>query len=160
MMSLRTLLLALLCVGTTAIKATAATGKSKEFLETYAQEEGVVVKDSGLMYKVIKDGAGGSPEVSTPCSCHYEGRLATNYPSGKTFDSSYARGSPTTFAPRQVIKAWTEAMQEMKVGSKWELVCPPEIAYGSRAMGADIPANSVLVFTMEIVSCQGVQSEL
>ncbi|KAH8062723.1 FK506 binding protein [Aureococcus anophagefferens] len=60
----------------------------------------------------------------------------------------------------KVIKAWTEAMQEMKVGAKWELVCPPEIAYGSRAMGADIPANSVLVFTMEMLSCQGVQAEL
>ena len=92
--------------------------------------------------------------------CHYEGRTATNYPSGKTFDSSYARGQPTTFAPRQVIAAWTEAMQKMKVGSKWELVCPPEIAYGGRAMGSDIPANSVLVFTMEMLSCQGVSAEL
>jgi len=92
--------------------------------------------------------------------CHYEGRTATNYPSGKTFDSSYARGQPTTFAPRQVIAAWTEAMQKMTVGSKWELVCPPEIAYGGRAMGSDIPANSVLVFTMEMLSCQGVSAEL
>ena len=72
----------------------------------------------------------------------------------------YARGQPTTFAPRQVIAAWTEAMQKMKVGSKWELVCPPEIAYGGRAMGSDIPANSVLVFTMEMLSCQGVSAEL
>ena len=92
--------------------------------------------------------------------CHYEGRTATNYPSGKTFDSSYARGQPTTFAPRQVIAAWTEARQKRKVGSKWELVCPPESAYGGRAMGSDIPANSVLVFTMEMLSCQGVSAEL
>ena len=112
------------------------------------------------MYRVLKDGSGGSPESATPCSCHYEGRTATNYPSGKTFDSSYARGQPTTFAPRQVIAAWTEAMQKMTVGSKWELVCPPEIAYGGRAMGSDIPANSVLVFTMEMLSCQGVSAEL
>ena len=79
---------------------------------------------------------------------------------GATFDSSIARGKPSTFAPRQVIKAWTEAMQMMTVGSKWELVCPPEIAYGSRAKGERIPANSVLIFTMEMLDCQGVASEL
>ena len=157
---IRALLLLALAQCSAAIKATAASADQKAFLEKYASEEGAVTKDSGLIYKVLKDGTGGSPGLATPCSCHYEGRLATNYPSGKTFDSSYARGSPTTFAPRQVIKAWTEAMQEMKVGAKWELVCPPEIAYGSRAMGADIPANSVLVFTMEMLSCQGVQAEL
>mmetsp|Transcript_25449 Transcript_25449/g.87066 ORF Transcript_25449/g.87066 Transcript_25449/m.87066 type:complete len:160 (-) Transcript_25449:187-666(-) len=143
-----------------AIKDTAANAEAKAFLEKYATEEGAVVKESGLMYKVLQDGKGGSPSVNTPCSCHYEGRIVSNYPDGATFDSSIARGKPSTFAPRQVIKAWTEAMQEMKVGAKWELVCPPEIAYGSRAMGADIPANSVLVFTMEMLSCQGVQAEL
>ena len=143
-----------------AVKKTAANAKETAFLEEYATGEGTQVTDSGLMYRVLKDGSGGSPELATPCSCHYEGRTATNYPSGKTFDSSYARGQPTTFAPRQVIAAWTEAMQKMKVGSKWELVCPPEIAYGGRAMGSDIPANSVLVFAMEMLSCQGVSAEL
>ena len=169
-----------------AVKKTAANAKETAFLEEYATGEGTQVTDSGLMYRVLKDGSGGSPELATPCSrargvlvlptcarppdavaatrrsrrCHYEGRTATNYPSGKTFDSSYARGQPTTFAPRQVIAAWTEAMQKMTVGSKWELVCPPEIAYGGRAMGSDIPANSVLVFTMEMLSCQGVSAEL
>ena len=92
-----------------AIKATSASSTEQAFLEKYATEEGTVVKDSGLMYKVITDGKGGSPGLATPCSCHYEGRLATNYPGGKTFDSSYARGSPTTFAPRQVIKARARA---------------------------------------------------
>ena len=143
-----------------AIKDTAANAEAKAFLEKYATEEGAVVKESGLMYKVIQDGKGGSPSVNTPCSCHYEGRIAANYPDGATFDSSIARGKPSTFAPRQVIKAWTEAMQMMTVGSKWELVCPPEIAYGSRAKGERIPANSVLIFTMEMLDCQGVASEL
>ena len=112
------------------------------------------------MYRVLEPGKGGSPELKTPCDCHYEGRLATNYPEGPTFDSSYARGSPTSFAPNQVIKGWTEAMQLMKVGATWELVCPPEIAYGARAMGARIPAYSVLVFKMEMIKCRGVKSEL
>merc|ERR1712028_217324 len=105
-------------------------------------------------------GQGGKPGPSTSCKCHYEGRLSTNYPSGKTFDSSIKRGAPASFAPNQVIGCWTEAMQMMPVGSKWELVCPPEIAYGSRAMGSDIPANSVLVFQMELLSCNGVAANL
>ena len=89
-----------------AVKKTAANAKETAFLEEYASGEGTQVTDSGLMYRVLKDGSGGSPELrrpelATPCSCHYEGRTATNYPSGKTFDSSYARGQPTTFAPRQ-----------------------------------------------------------
>ena len=75
-----------------AVKKTAANAKETAFLEEYASGEGTQVTDSGLMYRVLKDGSGGSPELATPCSCHYEGRTATNYPSGKTFDSSYARG--------------------------------------------------------------------
>merc|ERR1711998_489721 len=158
MMSKCFLLVALAClamVSVEAIKDTAANAESKAFLEKYAADKDATTLPSGLIYKVVKAGTGGKPSVSTPCKCHYEGRLATNYPSGPTFDSSYARGQPTTFAPNQVIKGWTEAMQKMDIGSKWELVCPPEVAYGSRAMGATIPANSVLVFTMEIISCQG-----
>merc|ERR1712046_84587 len=160
MMSKCFLLVVLAClamVSVEAIKATAADSESKAFLEKYAADKDATELPSGLIYKVVKSGTGGKPSVSTPCKCHYEGRLAKNYPSGETFDSSYARGQPTTFAPNQVIKGWTEAMQLMTVGSKWELVCPPEIAYGSRSMGAKIPANSVLVFTMEMLSCQGVK---
>ncbi|KAJ8599513.1 hypothetical protein CTAYLR_009441 [Chrysophaeum taylorii] len=149
------LLLILMPVVATAIKETAASVEAIQFLETYAARQDTVELPSGLLYRILRDGAGGSPDLSTPCSCHYEGRLAANHPDGPTFDSSYARGAPTTFAPNQVIKGWTEAMQLMKVGSKWELVCPPEIAYGPRAMGRKIPPSSVLVFTMEILSCKG-----
>ena len=127
---------------------------------TNTHTQDTVVLPSGLMYRVLEEGKGGSPELKTPCDCHYEGRLATNYPDGPTFDSSYARGSPTSFAPNQVIKGWTDAMQLMKVGATWELVCPPEIAYGARAMGSRIPAYSVLVFKMEMIKCRGVKSEL
>merc|ERR1712070_621212 len=94
---------------------------------------------------------GGHPTASSPCSCHYEGRTAQNYPDGKVFDSSYQRNAPSTFAPNQVIKGWTEAMQLMSEGDKWELVIPSELAYGDRAMGPQITPGSVLVFEMEIV---------
>jgi FKBP-type peptidyl-prolyl cis-trans isomerase FklB len=143
-----------------AIKQTAANADAQAFLKEYEAEDASVVMPSGLMYKILKEGKGEKPDVGTSCSCHYEGWLPKNYPDGATFDSSVARGSPTSFAPNQVIKAWTEAMQMMPIGSKWELVCPPEIAYGSRAMGSQIPANSVLVFQMEMLSCVGKKSEI
>ena len=154
--------LCLLALSFASAAATNAAGQ--KFLDENKNKEGVVTLPSGLQYKVLRSGDGDShPTADSSCECHYEGRTAQEYiksPKGETFDSSYARGQPTTFAPRQVIAAWTEAMQKMKVGSKWELVCPPEIAYGGRAMGSDIPANSVLVFTMEMLSCQGVSAEL
>merc|ERR1712078_519672 len=103
------------------------------------KEDGVVKLDSGLMYKVLKKGDGKfHPTKDSPCDCHYAGTLID----GSEFDSSYARGKPTTFAPRQVIKGWTEAMQMMPVGSKWEIVCPPEIAYGHQQMDSEIPPDS------------------
>merc|ERR1711957_737710 len=80
---------------------------------------------------VVSPGTGTNhPTVDSPCECHYEGRTASNYPSGPKFDSSYDRGSPTTFAPDQVIKGWTEAMQLMVEGDKWELYIPSDAAYG------------------------------
>ena len=151
------LLLALVPCAVT-IKHTAANAAAKQFLESYAANADSNELPSGLMYKILNAGTGGKPSASTSCQCHYEGRLSSNYPSGPVFDSSYKRGSPSSFAPNQVIKGWTEAMQMMPVGSKWELVCPPEIAYGGRSMGSKIPANSVLVFTMELISCKGVHS--
>ena len=90
---------------------------------------------------------GPSPKAHTPCSCHYRGTTID----GKEFDSSYSRGQPTTFAPNQVIAGWTEAMQMMKEGDKWELTIPSEIAYGDRQMGRDITPGAVLVFTLEIL---------
>ena len=88
------------------------------FLAKNKDAEGVITLPSGLQYKVLEEGAGlEHPTVSTPCECHYAGRLLD----GNEFDSSYKRGTPTTFAPNQVIKGWTEAMQLMVQGDKWEM---------------------------------------
>merc|ERR1719231_1730376 len=121
-----------------------------EWLKAKGREDGVVTLPSGLMYKVLKSGPkeGKSPKANTPCNCHYEGTLIN----GTVFDSSYKRGEPTTFAPNQVIPGWTEAMQLMKEGDKWELYCPPNLAYGRYSPSPKIPANSTLIFQMEIIS--------
>ena len=101
-----------------------------KFLAENKLKEGVVTLPSGLQYKVLRAGTGDRhPLPSSPCDCHYEGRCAKDWPTGKKFDSSYDRGSPTTFAPNQVIKGWTEAMQLMVEGDKWEMYIPSELAY-------------------------------
>eukprot|EP00240_Pyramimonas_obovata_P011571 CAMPEP_0118935132 /NCGR_PEP_ID=MMETSP1169-20130426/14963_1 /TAXON_ID=36882 /ORGANISM="Pyramimonas obovata, Strain CCMP722" /LENGTH=145 /DNA_ID=CAMNT_0006878119 /DNA_START=91 /DNA_END=528 /DNA_ORIENTATION=+ len=134
------------------------TSEGKKFLEENAKKEGVTVLPSGLQYKVIKSGpAGGpSPKASTPCECHYRGTLMD----GTEFDSSYRRGTPTTFAPNQVIKGWTEAMQLMKEGDKWELTIPSELAYGDRQRGSHITPGAVLLFELEILKVKGPRAEL
>ncbi len=131
------------------VACAATTPEGRAFLEANKLKEGVVETSSGLQYRVLKEGPEGtpSPAVSTPCSCHYRGTTID----GKEFDSSYSRGQPTTFAPNQVIKGWTEAMQLMREGDKYELVIPSELAYGDRQMGADITPGAVLVFTLEIL---------
>merc|ERR1719231_423212 len=136
--------------------ASATNEAGKAFLEANGKKDGVVTLPSGLQYKVVSSGSGDShPTVDSPCECHYEGRTAGNFPSGPKFDSSYDRGSPTTFAPNQVIKGWTEAMQLMVEGDKWELYIPSDLAYGDRGRPPKIPAKAVLVFTMEIVKIKG-----
>lgn len=123
----------------------------EQFLEENKKKEGVVTLASGLQYKVLRAGHGKShPLPSSPCDCHYEGRCAKDYPSGKKFDSSYDRGAPTTFAPNQVIKGWTEAMQLMVEGDKWEMYIPSNLAYGDSGR---VPG--CLVFTMEILKIKG-----
>lgn len=122
-----------------------------KFLAENKSKEGVITLNSGLQYKVLKEGSGSShPLAHTECACHYEGTLLD----GSKFDSSYDRGAPTTFAPNQVIRGWTEAMQLMVEGDKWELYIPPELAYGSRGAGP-IPGGATLVFKMEIVKIKG-----
>ena len=116
-------------------------------------EEGVVARDSGLLYKVLVDGpAGGkTPQASTPTECNYRGTTID----GAEFDSSYKRGQPATFAPNQVIKGWTEAMQIMKEGDKWELYIPSDLAYGDRGRPPKIGGGDCLVFTIEILKIKG-----
>lgn len=123
-----------------------------QFLQDNKSKPGVMTLPSGLQYKVLREGNGSyHPSVSSPCECHYEGKLID----GTVFDSSYDRGSPTTFAPNQVIKGWTEAMQLMVEGDKWEMYIPSDLAYGDRGSPPKIPGGSTLIFTMEIISIGG-----
>ena len=99
-------------------RASASNEKGLAFLAAKEKDSDVVKLDSGMLYKVLRKGSGKAhPLVGTSCECHYEGTLI----SGEKFDSSYDRGSPTSFAPNQVIKGWTEAMQLMVEGDKWEM---------------------------------------
>mmetsp|Transcript_57087 Transcript_57087/g.123548 ORF Transcript_57087/g.123548 Transcript_57087/m.123548 type:complete len:231 (-) Transcript_57087:226-918(-) len=128
----------------------------RAFLEANKQKEGVIVLPSGLQYKVLRAGTGTDhPTADSSCECHYEGRTASQYPDGDKFDSSYDRGSPTSFAPNQVIKGWTEAMQLMVEGDKWEMYIPSELGYGDRGSPPKIQGGDVLVFTMEIIKIKG-----
>merc|ERR1719305_1236250 len=127
-----------------------------KFLEDNAKQDGVISLPSGLQYKVLRAGSGDShPTADSSCECHYEGRVAQSWPSGETFDSSYARGSPTSFAPNQVIKGWTEAMQLMVEGDKWEMYIPSDLGYGDGGQGGKIKGGDVLIFRMEIVTIKG-----
>jgi len=121
--------------------------------EENAKKEGVISLPSGLQYKVLQSGSeeGTSPKANTPCECHYRGTLVD----GTEFDSSYKRGKPATFAPNQVIKGWTEAMQLMKPGDKWQLFIPSELAYGDSQRGEHIKPGAVLLFDLEILKCKG-----
>ena len=105
------------------------------FLAQNKNKKGVVSLPSGLQYKVLREGTGKfHPKKNSPCLCHYEGKL-TN---GKVFDSSYRRGRPTDFAPNQVISGWTEAMQLMVEGDKWEMYIPSRLGYGPRGSPPDV----------------------
>ena len=123
-----------------------------DFLAENAGKPGVITLPSGLQYKVLKKGDGKHhPAPDAPCLCHYEGRLI----SGKVFDSSFDRGEPATFAPNQVIKGWTEAMQLMVEGDKWEMYIPSELGYGDSGAGSDIPGGAALIFVMELQEIVG-----
>ena len=118
-----------------------------EFLAKNKQENpNVKETPTGLQYRVIKEGEGDSPRQTDRVKVHYAGKLID----GTEFDSSYERGEPTEFGLNQVIKGWTEGLQLMKVGSKYEFFIHPKIAYGSRPRPT-IPANSVLIFEVELL---------
>ena len=118
----------------------------EKFLAENKTKEGVVTLPSGLQYKIITAGTGEKPTSADKVTVDYEGRLID----GTVFDSSYKRGKPTTFGVTQVIKGWTEALQLMPVGSKWELYIPYQLAYGDRDTGKEIKPYSALVFTVEL----------
>jgi len=121
------------------------------FLEANKTKEGVVTLPSGLQYKVLQEGTGPKPAATDMVVCNYRGTLVDN----TEFDSSYKRGQPATFPVTGVIKGWTEALQLMPVGSKWQLVVPPELGYGERgAPGGQIGPNATLIFEVELLSIQ------
>jgi len=120
------------------------------FLVGNKVKEGVVTLESGLQYKILKAGNGKKPTVDDTVVCHYRGTLID----GTEFDSSYKRNKPATFPVKRVIKGWTEALQLMPVGSKWQLFVPPSLAYGERGAGANVPPNATLIFDVELVSIE------
>ncbi len=135
-------------------KAQEAAAKSKAegeaFLAANKTKDGVVTLPSGLQYKILTAGTGPKPTVSDSVVCNYTGTLID----GKEFDSSAKHGKPATFPVTGVIKGWTEALQLMPVGSKWQLFIPSGLAYGERGAGADIGPNATLIFELELLSIQ------
>jgi FKBP-type peptidyl-prolyl cis-trans isomerase FklB len=118
-----------------------------KFLEENKKKDGVKTTASGLQYKSIKEGTGAQPKGNDTVTVNYRGTLIN----GTEFDSSYKRGQPATFPLNGVIKGWTEGLQLMKAGSKYQLFIPPNLAYGDRAVGPDISANSTLIFDVELI---------
>ncbi|MGB8885800.1 MAG: FKBP-type peptidyl-prolyl cis-trans isomerase [Candidatus Korobacteraceae bacterium] len=118
------------------------------FLAANKTKPGVVTLPSGLQYKILTAGTGPKPTATDSVVCNYRGTLID----GTEFDSSYKRGQPATFPVNGVIKGWTEALQLMPVGSKWQLFVPPDLAYGARGAGSEIGPNSTLIFEVELQS--------
>jgi FKBP-type peptidyl-prolyl cis-trans isomerase len=123
----------------------------EKFMAENAKKDGVKTTASGLQYRVIKSGAGKTPKATDTVSVNYRGTLVT----GEEFDSS--KGTPVTFPVNGVIPGWTEALQLMKEGDKWEVVIPSKLAYGERGAGREIGPNSTLVFEVELVSVKSGQ---
>jgi FKBP-type peptidyl-prolyl cis-trans isomerase FklB len=120
----------------------------EKFLAENARKEGVKSLPSGLQYKEIVPGKGKSPKATDTVTVHYKGTLID----GTVFDSSYKRGESATFPVSGVISGWTEALQLMKEGAKWQLFIPPNLAYGERGAGRDIGPNATLIFEVELIS--------
>jgi len=133
-----------------AVVAAANEKEGQSFLAANRTKPGVVTLPSGLEYKILTAGTGPKPTPEDTILCNYRGTLID----GKEFDSSYKRGQPTAIPVGGVIKGWTEALQLMPAGSKWQLFIPSELAYGPRAAGPDIGPNSTLIFEVELLSIQ------
>jgi FKBP-type peptidyl-prolyl cis-trans isomerase len=121
-----------------------------DYLAANKSKPGVVALPSGLQYKILKEGTGPKPTATDSVKCNYRGTLID----GKEFDASEKHGGPATFPVNGVIKGWTEALQLMPVGSKWQLFIPPDMAYGSRGAPPDIGPNETLIFEVELLSIE------
>jgi FKBP-type peptidyl-prolyl cis-trans isomerase FklB len=122
----------------------------QQFLAANKSKPGVVTLPSGLQYKILKEGTGPKPTATDTVVCNYRGTLIN----GTEFDSSYKGGQPATFPVDKVIKGWTEVLQLMPVGSKWEVYVPSDLAYGERSPGGEIGPNSTLIFEIDLLSIQ------
>ena len=122
--------------------------EGEKFLAENETKEGVKTLPSGLQYKILSEGSGESPKAGDIATVNYRGTLID----GTEFDSSYKRGQPSTFSVTGVIKGWTEALELMKPGAKWQLFIPSELAYGERGSGQMIGPNATLIFDVELVS--------
>ncbi|HAG49807.1 MAG: hypothetical protein A2X87_01960 [Deltaproteobacteria bacterium GWC2_42_51] len=133
-------------------RAKAMAEKNKKEGETFLTEnkkkEGIKTAANGLQYKIIKEGSGKKPKSTDTVTVHYRGTTID----GTEFDSSYKRGEPTSFPVNEVIPGWTEALQLMPVGSKWQLFIPSNLAYGERGAGPQIGPNATLLFEVELIS--------
>ena len=121
--------------------------QGEDFLAKAAKEEGAQKTESGLVYKVLKEGTGAMPKATDTVEVHYEGKLIN----GEIFDSSLQRGKPVTFPLNQVIKGWTEGVQKVKKGGKIKLVIPSDLAYGTNGAPPKIPGGATLVFEVELL---------
>lgn len=131
----------------TAAKAAAEAAKQKAFLTENAKKKGVKTTDSGLQYRIIREGKGPKPKATDKVQIHYRGQLID----GTEFDSSYSRNTPASFSLNQVIRGFGEGLQLIAVGGKAELFIPAELAYKDRGVGNVIPPNSTLVFEVELL---------
>jgi FKBP-type peptidyl-prolyl cis-trans isomerase len=131
--------------------------EGEAFLAGNKTKEGVVTLESGLQYKILTAGDGQKPTADDTVVCHYRGSLLD----GTEFDSSHKRNQPATFPLTRVIKGWTESLQLMPVGSKWQLFIPSDLAYGERgAPGGKIGPNAALIFEVELLSIQGKSADV
>jgi FKBP-type peptidyl-prolyl cis-trans isomerase FklB len=149
MLTPKLLLLLLVCCPPTSSSTTPE--EDVAFLVENSEREDVIVLPSGLQYEVLRSGSdpeSSSPKAGTPCVCQYEGTLVD----GTVFDSTYDRGKPATFAPNQVIPAWSEALQLMREGDKWKLYVPANLGYGEKGAGKIIKPGAALIFELDIVS--------
>ncbi len=126
------------------------------FLAANKAKDGVVALPSGLQYRILTQGTGPKPTATDSVVCNYRGTLLD----GTEFDSSYKRGEPATFPVSGVIKGWSEALQLMPVGSKWQLFVPSDLAYGERSPGPEIAPDSTLIFEVELLSIQNKSDQM
>ncbi|MEM8945976.1 MAG: FKBP-type peptidyl-prolyl cis-trans isomerase [Planctomycetota bacterium] len=132
------------------LMASKSMSKQQAFLEQNKAQEGVIVTKTGLQYKVIQAGTGATPGPTDTVKCNYRGTLVD----GTEFDASARHGGPASFPVNRVIPGWTEALQLMKVGAKWQLFIPAELAYGNNPPGPPIEAGSTLVFDIELLGIE------